>query len=206
MPTLQDSTRCPQQGGKQVVWPFKRKEDPNNPCKWGHNYERNKYIDENGITWNERKCTKCGDIEYKHGVKTIQKDYPIYMCTAPFGVLFNKLSGEITGTFNGVLTFNNGSLTGSINTQLEEKYIVKYLDGNQLKSKTFDAKTAPIFIGGKQLILQVELQESYHPELHHTDNPEYQSDRYWSIHIPELPDVEALTKTFLSLSDKEEKG
>ena len=187
------------------MWPFKKKPDPNNPCKGGHDYKENEYTDDDGVVWKETKCTRCGDINYRQGKRIIIKEYPIYMCTAPFGVLFSKTSGQFSGTFNGMLTFNSGRMSGSIDTHLEEKYIVKYLDGNQLKSKSFDAKTAKVFIDGDKLLLKVELEESYQPELYHTDNPEYQSDSYWSIHIPKLPDVDELTKTFLSFGDSKEE-
>ena len=184
---------------------FNRDHDP---CYWGHEITNKKYTDENGVEWSERSCERCDLVELKRGKKKIYKDYPIYMCTAPFGIIYGSISGTLRGTYGGMLSFNNGSISGSINSTLEEKYIVKYLDGDQLKTKTFDADDANVIIGQKdELVLTVELEESYETNgnLYHTDRPEYQNDRYWTIHIPELPKVDQLTQSFQKLNRRMEK-
>ena len=188
------------------MWPFNRKPDPNNPCKWGHDYQSNRYTDEEGITWSETKCTKCEDITSKSGQKMIVNEYPIYMCTAPFGILFSKTSGSLSRSMRGMLTFNSGSINGSINTSLEETYLIKYLDGTRLRSKSMDAENAKVFIGGKDLVFKIETKEYYDKtgKVKYSDKPENQSDYHCSIHIPKLPDCEELTSTFLNVGNKED--
>jgi hypothetical protein len=172
-----------------------------------HNYETKKEVNQEGITVSKKVCSKCGDTEILKGEKIGEKSYPIYVCTAPFGVFTRELSGSLEGSSSGMLSFTSGSLRGSLSETEKEVYIVKYLDGNILKTTTFNAKDTGIIIDGT---FRLSTDEKIYYEA--VDGTLVEKSRYISswhsdfkIHFPELPKLsEATTKVFQQLSFKQE--
>lgn len=119
------------------------------------------------------------------------KKYEIYRCTAPFGILWVETDGM--GTF----LFISGSMT--IDSELSESYIVKYMDGD-LKTLILKATETPVRIDGKFFLSETwEISKDYniHGQIIHTYDGRNQHKDYWGnplkhewiIHIPELPKV-----------------
>lgn len=105
--------------------------------------------------------------------------YDVYHAEAPFGVLWVETEGS----------FIFGC--GSIDSQLRESYIVKYFDGNKLRSITLNAERFPIIIDGT---FKLELKRvrrwnilgiSWFDRRWHNDRTVY----YVSVrlHIPGIP-------------------
>ena len=146
-----------------------------------------------GITVTTRYCKICGEVSYESAEKTEEKAHPIYMCTAPFGVLSRDFSGNLSGESSGVLTFNSGSLRGSFDSKLEETYVVKYLDGNRLKTKTFEAEKTDIIIDGR-FCLTHPVEISYKKkDGKWVERYRYDKDYYMELHLPELPKLSQAT-------------
>lgn len=162
----------------------------------GHESERIEEIDTEGRTVHYNRCKKCGE-RLTDGSEWAEKkeevEFPIYVCTAPFGVLALDISGSISGHSSGFLTFNSGMFNGSIRSDIEEKYIVKYMDGQYLKTKTFDAEDTSLIVDGRFCLTCVK-------ETHwNMENGEWKKtysyvyDHTMSIHIPELPKLGSTT-------------
>ena len=185
---------------------------------WGHDSERKQEVDSEGRTIHYYVCSKCGErlTDYsEYAEKTVEIEFQIYVCTAPFGVLSRDLSGSISGQNSGFLTFNSGSFNGSIHGELEEKYIVKYLDGKLLKTKTFDAETTDIIIDGR-FCLTCDKEIRYEKKNGEwVESYTYLRDYDLELHIPELPKlgnttiekIPLLTNSgeFLAKTQEEEK-
>lgn len=159
--------------------------------------ETKEEVNEDGITIKTRFCSICGEIHHQYAKKEEEKAYPIYMCTAPFGVLSRDFSASLSGSSSGFLTFNSGNLNGSLNSKLEEVYIVKYLDGNLLKTKTFTAEDTDIIIDGR-FCLTHPVEISYDKkDGKWIEQNRYDMDYEMALHIPELPKLsKATTQTF----------
>lgn len=170
-------------------------------CKsfWGHDYRR-KTEDENGHKVSFDLCKKCGHRKNDRYEEYQSEEFEIYTLTAPFGILYGKTSGRISGSYEGFI-FHSGSLSGSFSSELEEQYIVKYMDGNELKTKVFKAKDTSLVVDGK-LCLENKFRVAYKKD----DSGEWvERTRYgyktdwgggWIIHISELPDVEKMTQDY----------
>jgi hypothetical protein len=153
----------------------------------GHDEVTKEEVNAEGITIHTRYCKTCGEIFHEYAEKKEEKEYPIYMCTAPFGVLSRDFSASLQGSSSGILTFNSGNFHGSLNSKLEEVYIVKYLEGNLLKTKTFEAEDTDIIIDGRFcltapiLISYDKVDGKWIERYRYVDNYEL------SLHLPELP-------------------
>ncbi len=105
-------------------------------------------------------------------------EYPIYHCTAPFGLIWIEESAS------GTLLFIVGSYSAT--STLTETYNVKAFDNNELFTKVFDATNVRVVPDG-----------SFYLEERHTEQVtwdrngkelfRYDRGKIWLIHIPELP-------------------
>jgi len=158
---------------------------------WGHNYETKKEI-ENDHEVTFKQCEKCGHRKnYRYsGEESIE--YEIYTITAPFGVLYTNKHGLIDGHYSGFI-FHSGYINGSISTELDETYIVKYMDKNELKTKKFDALNTSLIVDGK-FCLEKKYNVRYKKEAEEKWVVNYKLDSDWSstwiIHIPKLPELD----------------
>ncbi len=106
--------------------------------------------------------------------------YPIYIATCPFGIF------TMTGEVSGVHFLFSGSISGEIDQS--EKYVVKFMIDNRLKTVTLDANEATVFVDGSFEMEKVTLKE-YRDSFGR--NPKYQGRKrvVWKIHIPYLPEA-----------------
>jgi len=124
-----------------------------------------------------------GDITVSVTVETTE--YDIYHVDAPFGVLWRDVSGSF------VLA------SGHLDTTLRETYIVKYIIGNQLHTKQFDAVSNYIVVDGKFCLEQIVTTEitiyksplTFLGEFRYKCKPEIT----FQIHLPGLPPVNGTT-------------
>lgn len=173
---------------------------------WGHNPEDRTETDSEGRLVHFQICLNCGERlepDSEWAEKTIEREYPIYVCTAPFGVLSRDLSGEIAGSSSGFLTFNSGSIHGSLNSDLEETYIVKYLDGNLLKTKSFTAEKTDIIVDGR-FCLTCDERIQYKQENGELKETYRYTYTYLRLHIPSLPKLGITTIEKIPLLTSEE--
>ena len=124
-------------------------------------------------------------------IEYIYEYYPIYRCTAPFGVL----SLEISGSGSFILASGSFSIEGG----LSEKYVVKYWDGDELKTQILSAESTSVIVDDTfQLELMYWQEVQYHKETGRrrvngdsmTNDIDGEVEDYWHewlIHIPLLP-------------------
>lgn len=169
-------------------------------CKsfWGHDYQHHTE-EENGHNISFDWCWKCGDRKNDRYSEYESIEYEIYTITAPFGIIYNNLHGSISGHSSGFLFFFSGSVQGSISTDLEETYIIKYMDGNELKTKKYDAFKKSIVVDGK-LCLEHKFRVDYRKDEKGRWFEHYRYDSDWSgewiIHLPKLPEIEKMTTKY----------
>ena len=104
-------------------------------------------------------------------------EYPVYSVTAPFGIL--------------VLEGNAVFLSGT-DLDTEEVYIVKYLDGNILRTRRLNAEETGVVIDGTFKIVEFKMCEyiTVNGRTQITmqlDYDDYNSRSYSVLHIPALP-------------------
>jgi len=105
--------------------------------------------------------------------------YDIYNLKAPFGIFWTE------GGMSGNIIYFRGY------TEMVENYVVKYFDGNELKTKIFNAEETSIVVDNT---LRLEQLDSYTEDgwwwyrSHHRRYNVYPIDK-WIIHIPYLPDI-----------------
>lgn len=163
---------------------------------WGHNYQNN-IKEEDGHKVKFLRCSNCGhEKDHYYTGDTEHDKFPIYMITAPFGVLYGDVHGSISGSCSGFI-FCSGYIGGSISTKLEEAYIVKYMDGNNLKTKKFYSERTALIVDG-ELYLEHWQKAVYKKNEAREWVQDYirYSSHEWAIHITELPEVEKLTTKY----------
>ncbi len=101
--------------------------------------------------------------------RTVTHD--LWYAKAPFGVCYSDVSGS----------FIWGS--GSINTDAGESYMLKYWEGNELKSMTVDASKTSIVVDGKFQIEQIYTVKHY--VIINSDNVILKQQL---LHLPSLPE------------------
>lgn len=106
--------------------------------------------------------------------------YPIYIATCPFGIF------TMTGEVSGVHFLFAGSISGRIDQT--EKYVVKFMIDNRLKTVTLDAIKAIVIVDGTFEMEKVTLRE-YRDSF--GGEPMYLQRKrtVWKIHIPYLPEA-----------------
>jgi len=124
---------------------------------------------------------------------TTRTHYQIYRVTAPFGVFAVEGQGEIGGLF---IVFY-----GSYSIELTEQYVVKYFDGDELKTKIFDATTVSIVIDETFTLEQIFTEEYRFDRgtgecLEPTDDSRYK-ETIWRIHLPFLPGINKTTTEWI---------
>jgi len=117
--------------------------------------------------------------------------YPIYSCTAPFGILFKKTKSSGGG--------RNGEWSWYIDVNLAEKYIVKYMDGNKLKTIKLNAEDIDIVVDGT--FIYEEKYKRYGEIINGEE--QWEKHRYLRtqiIHLPNLPDPQfKMTDNFIKI-------
>lgn len=112
----------------------------------------------------------------------------IYKATVPFGEFVQ------TGRLGGFMFFGFGSVGGSLSG--EEFYLVKYFDGEELKTLKLDADETSLIVDGT---LQLEIISTYSSGRHFfvfdwVEKPHRDSYPEYRIHIPYLPEVNQIMK------------
>lgn len=108
--------------------------------------------------------------------------YPIYHATAPFGVLWRDVEGRFI--------FGSGYIT----TELVETYIIKYMIGDALHTKTFDATVHALIVDGS-FVLEEQIVETTYP-ITLFEVVQSQTTEGYVIHIPFLPPTNGSTVQF----------
>jgi len=122
----------------------------------------------------------------------VQTDYySCYRVIAPFGIFAIEGEGEIGG---GFIVFH-----GSSEFELREEYVVKYFDGNELKTKILDAEKTSLIVDGtfrlekntmKKAKFKVGIDE---PKILDSFGSKYT----YKVHIPYLPNVPQTTDDWI---------
>jgi len=124
--------------------------------------------------------------------------YDVYYAEAPFGVLWV----ETEGSFGFAFTFVFGFGYGTIRSNLQETYIVKYLIGDELHSIKLDAEQYPIIIDGT---FRLEVQGWQRRNTLFNSNATWRDyaldsyrppdrDQIIGLHIPALPPINQTVK------------
>jgi len=120
--------------------------------------------------------------------------YDCYRVTAPFGVFVVEGEGEIAGSFI--------AFYGSSEFELREEYVIKYFDGNELKTKIFDAEKTPLIVDGTFKFEVVKIEDGHYkvgidePIRFYQFSQGYPKYVY-KIHIPYLPNVPQTTDDWI---------
>lgn len=105
-------------------------------------------------------------------------EYPIYHCTAPFGLIWVEESAS------GRVLFIVGSYSST--SALTETYNVKAFDNNELFTKVFDATDVSVVPDG-HFFLEKQHTERVIYDRNGKEIFRYNEGKVWLIHIPELP-------------------
>lgn len=112
-------------------------------------------------------------------------EYPIYHVTAPFGILWIETTG------GGRFIFGCGGF--DIDSQMSEEYIVKYMAGNELRTKIFDATKVSVIPDGTFQLEKVTRHENVRYLSGRID--QYNLGVTWYIHVPFLPKMNQTVTT-----------
>ena len=107
-------------------------------------------------------------------------EYEIYKATVPFGVFM------VEGNMGGVMFMGTGMISGSISS--EETYFLKYFDGDELKSISFDAEDVSIVVDGT-FVLEEIIPVAKSTWLFWDNSDPHTWSKEHKIHIPYLPTV-----------------
>ena len=129
--------------------------------------------------WKKQESPKIIETSQKS-----KKISPIYYITAPFGIIFKHTSGRGSSDVKYGFGF-------SVDTTLEEKFVIKYMDGNRLRTATENAEDANVVIDGTFCYEQM-FETFYENGKEGSTYP-----RGTIIHLPKLPIIkDKLTKSF----------
>lgn len=124
--------------------------------------------------------------------------YNCYRVTAPFGVFAIEGEGSISGF---LIVFH-----GSFDFEMTEKYVTKFFDGAELKTKIFNAEETSLIIDGTFRLEKLEVRKWIHTkdgtplrEYNGGYKGSYDSlvSRNWKIHLPFLPKTNQTTTEWL---------
>lgn len=107
----------------------------------------------------------------------------IYRATVPFGEFVQS------GRLSGVVFFGFGGIRGSFSG--EEFYLIKYFDGNEIKTLKLGAEKVPLIVDGT---FQLEIISDYSTGktffiFPWSEKPSRDKYPRYKIHIPYLPEV-----------------
>ena len=161
-----------------------------------HDYSKStKNITQEGIELESRICKKCGHI-VGYGIKTIIEEYPVYVCTAPFGIFQRETHGSLTGNYTNYLFGGSGDINGYLTNTEKEVYIVKYFIKDILYTDKIYAVESRIKIDGKfSLEKKVKIYYEYENNIL---LEKYRCYDRWStpiLHLPSLPKISNPTTT-----------
>lgn len=104
---------------------------------------------------------------------TQQEEYPVWDCSAPFGHYYTDI--------NGFFVFG----TGSIDSEFQEAYVIKYLIGNELKTIIFtstDPTLKVIFQEGEPRLVEEWEQVEWFQVFTTHDRGDGSS---WTLYLPD---------------------
>ena len=115
--------------------------------------------------------------------------YDIYRVTAPFGVFIVEGHGEGGGC---IIVFH-----GEFDFEMMEQYVVKYFDGNEVKTGIYNAEETPLVVDGTLRLERIVTKKTSFWKS--TGDVKWVEDSYlwnyqYKVHIPFLPNTEPMTE------------
>jgi len=123
------------------------------------------------------------NIPWCHTIRKVERTYnSIYHVTAPFGIYWTEGDGSIQGSFL--------YKEGSYEMQMVENYIVKYFDGNELKTIILNAENTSIVVDETFRLETITYREYYYRDKDNVYMDYYvEHGMTYKIHLPFLPNL-----------------